>query len=75
MSTNPKFESDGSEEFDDFDDLIETSDDDVDIEDVFPRREGRSLAAWRKIEHQISERQLRSELDDWDYWDDYLTVH
>ena len=77
MSTDPKFESD---EFDDFDDADEFLVDDFDeiAEDVETEPVGRSLAAWRRIETSNNERALRSmlrDLDDYDEWDDYLAVH
>ena len=77
MRTNPKFSSDGFEVFDD-PDFVVTCEDDLDercIDDAHADLDDRILSARQRIELFLSERQFRSDLDEWTYWDEYLLVH
>jgi hypothetical protein len=80
MSTDPKFESDEFDDFDDAGDFFVDGADDI-SEDIQTEPVGRPLAAWRRIEDRNNERALRSilcdfdDFDDYDEWDDCLAVH
>lgn len=77
MRTNPQSWSD---EFDLVDDPEFTAYFDDDLDDSYfeePSSEShlRRQSPWRELENRLGERQLRADLVDWDYWDDYLATH
>jgi len=77
MRTNPKFWSDEFEVFDDPDFIVFYEDGLCEPQGDEPNLGlgDRQVAMWQQIEPHLIRRQLGSELDDWDYWDEYLAVH
>lgn len=76
MHTNPRFSSDGFEIVDDPDSAFLDEDDleDYCIDDAH-LNDARQMTPWQKLEARLGERQLRADLCDWDYWDEYLAAH
>ena len=76
MRTNPEFQSDEFESIDDPDFF-------VDIDYLDDQFEGdaqfdvvqRHRAAWQILEERLEQRQLRTEFEDWDDWDEFLVTH
>ena len=80
MRTNPKFESDEFESNDEPDLVVDLSDDLSDDPDEAGNETAddpsvRHIAARQRIEEHWIERQLRSDLDDWDFADEYPAMH
>lgn len=76
MRTNPKLWSDGFEiDSPDFVEFLENDLDDYGDGDVYLDVDARQLTPWQKLEERLGEQQLRADLGDWDYWDEYLAAH
>lgn len=76
MRTNPKFWSDEFDVVDDPDFTVFFEDDsEADLaEEPFDNRQ-RYMTPWQRLEERLGERQLRADLDEWDYWDETLAAH
>ena len=77
MGTNPKFWSDGFEIVDDpdFNASFEEILDEPCIDEAHLDCDGHRLTSWQQLEARLGDRQLRAELGEWDYWDEYLATH
>lgn len=77
MRTNPRFWSDGFEIVDDPDFTVFFNDelDEPDVEGALLSYEQRHQTPWQRLEERLGEQQLRAQLGDWDYWDEYLVAH
>ena len=77
MRTNPRFWSDGFEIVDDPDFTVFFNDelDETVVDDALSGCELRHQTPRQRLEERLSERQLRDQLGDWDYWDEFPAAH
>ena len=77
MNTNPKFWSDGFEIVDDsgFDNSLGETLGAPCVDETHRDNADRRLTPWQQLEARLGDRQLRCELNEWDYWDEYLAAH